>query len=253
MYIYMFIYIYIYIYKYIYIGCIYTCKPIHIYILTPYAPVPPAHGAIIYTHVLHTTHDIPKTINQPTLNDRHPALQQETVASMGSTSMGIVDAISGGGGGRTWSFRRAPQYYMDQQTRRALLLLAQRPSLTPANLQQQWPSFAARATVASVGSTIGGIADAISSEGTDRAWSCIESQESTRAPHQDMMHLLLLPDGHPSQQPNQPTQPSLAARAAVASVGSTLGAISGEGTRGTWSSIESQESTIVLQFQECQC
>ena len=164
----------------------------YIYILTPYAPVPPAHGAIIYTHVLHTTHDIPKTINQPTLNDRHPALQQETVASMGSTSMGIVDAISGGGGGRTWSFRRAPQYYMDQQTRRALLLLAQRPSLTPANLQQQWPSFAARATVASVGSTIGGIADAISSEGTERAWSFIKSQESSTAPHQDMMHSLLL-------------------------------------------------------------
>ena len=139
-------------------------------------------------HVSHPS----KQSSQPTLNNMHLHWQQETVASMGSTSMGIVDAISGGGGGRTWSFRRAPQYYMDQQTRRALLLLAQRPSLTPANLQQQWPSFAARATVASVGSTIGGIADAISSEGTERAWSFIKSQESSTAPHQDMMHSLLL-------------------------------------------------------------
>ena len=62
-------------------------------------------------------------------------------------------------------------------------------------------------------------------------------------PHQDMMHALLLPDGHPSQQPNQPTRPSLAARAAVASVGSTIAgvgaAISGEGTGTTWPFMES--------------
>ena len=47
--------------------------------------------------------------------------------------------------------------------------------IQPANLEQQWHSFAARATVASVASTIVGIADAISSEGTGRAWSFIES------------------------------------------------------------------------------